>query len=79
MPPDPAIVSFDIEWSGPVTDRSHLLEADNQAVGDFVLSQATMTWSAKTPAVKFVSDPNGTSSIFAQLGRMRNGRFFGGG
>jgi hypothetical protein len=75
--PDPATVSFDIEWSPPVTDRSHLLEADNQAVGDFVLSQATMTWSAETPSVKFVSDPNGTTSVFAQLGRMRNGRYFG--
>ena len=60
-------------------NRSHLLEADNQAVRDFVLSQATMTWSAETATLKFVSDPNGTSSIFAQLGRMRNGQFFGGG
>ena len=79
MTPDPATVSYDIEWSGPVTNRAHLLEADNQAVGDFVLSQATMTWSAEAPGFKFVSDPNGTTSIFAQLGRMRNGRFFGGG
>jgi len=77
--PDPATVSFDIEWSGPVTDRAHLLEANNQAVGDFVLSQATMSWSAQTSAFNFVSDPNGVSSVFAQLGRMRNGRFFGGG
>lgn len=73
----PASCSFDIRWQGPVTNRSHLEDPTNHAVGDFVLSQATMTWSAQnSTGFKFVSDPAGTTSVFAQLGRMRNGVFF---
>jgi hypothetical protein len=72
----PASCSFDIRWSGPVTNRSKLEEPTNGVAGDFVLSQATMNWSAQTTGFKFVSDPAGTTSAFAQLGRMRNGIFF---
>jgi hypothetical protein len=73
----PASCSFDIRWSGPVTNRSHLEDPTNGVAGDFVLSQATMNWSAQTSTgFKFVSDPAGTTSAFAQLGRMRNGVFF---
>jgi hypothetical protein len=36
-----------------------------------------MTWSARNSlGFKFVSDPHGTTSAFAQLGRVRNGVFF---
>ena len=77
-PPNPVVVSFDIEWSGPVTNRLKVEDATNQVEGDIVQSQATMTWSAQNSFFKFVSDPNGTTSVLAQLGRMRNGRFFGG-
>jgi len=72
----PASCSFDIDWSGPVTNRSHLEDPTDGVAGDFVLSQATMNWSAQTSKIKFVSDPAGTTSVFAQLGRMRNGVFF---
>jgi hypothetical protein len=77
-PPDPATVSFDIEWSGPVTNRTKAEDATKQVEGDIVQSQATMTWSAQNSKFKFVSDPGGTTSVLAQVGRMRNGRFFGG-
>ena len=72
-----AICSFDIRWSGPATDRSHVSDPTVGFAGEFVLSQATMTWSATNAnGFSFVSDPSGTTSVFAQLGHMRNGVFF---
>ena len=74
-----AAVSFDISWSGPITDRSSVDDAGNGFSGDFLLNQATMTWSASNAdGFSFTSDPSGTSSVFAQLGHMQNGVFFGG-
>jgi hypothetical protein len=41
-----------------------------------VMSQATMTWSASTVlGFSFTSNPSPTTSVFAQLGRVRNGKF----
>jgi len=40
------------------------------------MSQATMTWSARNDlGFTFVSDPSGTTSVFAQLGHVKNGVF----
>jgi hypothetical protein len=40
------------------------------------MCQATMTWSASNAdGFRFVSDPEGTTSFFAQLGKVRNGVF----
>jgi hypothetical protein len=75
----PAAVSFDITWSGPVTNRSRVDDPSKGFAGDFVLSQATMTWSASNGnGLVFTSNPSGTTSAFAQLGHMQNGVFFGG-
>ena len=72
-----ATCSFDIRWSGPVTDRSHTRDAEVGFSGKYVYSQATMTWSAKgADGTSFVSNPAGTRSVFAQLGHERNGAFF---
>jgi len=80
--PVPATCSFEIEWSGPVTDRSHVSDPTVGFAGEFVLSQANMTWSAATHGLNggfsFVSNPAHTVSAFAQLGQMRNGVFFEG-
>jgi hypothetical protein len=74
---EPASCSFDIRWSGPITDDSHIKNADEDYAGRFLLNQATMTWSARnTGGFSFVSDPTPTTSAFAQLGHMRNGVFF---
>jgi hypothetical protein len=76
--PIPATCSFDIEWSGPVTDRSNLKDPSVGFAGEFVLSQATMTFSTtRADGFRFVSNSAGTVSAFAQLGHMRNGVFFG--
>jgi hypothetical protein len=75
----PATCSFDIRWSGPVTDRSHVDDPVVGFGGDFVLSQATMSWSAtRSDGFSFVSDSSPTTSVFAQLGQMQNGVFFAG-
>jgi hypothetical protein len=74
----PATCSFEIEWSGPVTSRSNIKDPDVGFAGEFVFSQANMTWSAaRSDGFTFVSDPSGTVSAFAQLCHMRNGVFFG--
>jgi hypothetical protein len=70
-----ASCSFDITWSGPVTDRSDVTGPEGSS-GELVMSQATMTWSARNAlGFRFESDPSGTSSVFAQLGRVSNGVF----
>jgi hypothetical protein len=72
-----ATCSFDIQWSGPVTDRRKLNDPDVGFAGVFILCQATMTWSAQNAGgFSFVSNPAGTTSFFAQLGHIRNGVFF---
>jgi hypothetical protein len=70
----PATCSFDIDWSGPVTDRSPA-SAPSGSSGDLVTCQATMQWSASTSGFHFESDPQGTNSVLAQLGKVRNGVF----
>jgi hypothetical protein len=73
-----ATCSFDITWSGPVTQRS-AVTAPSGSSGQLVMDQATMTWSASNESgFSFVSDPTPTTSVFAQLGRVRNGVFNGG-
>jgi len=71
-----ATCSFDVRWIGPVTDRSPVTAPPGSS-GELVLSEATMTWSASNAqGFSFVSDSTGTTSVFAQLGRVSNGVFF---
>jgi hypothetical protein len=73
---EPAICSFDISWSGPVTDRSPV-NAPSGSFGTLVMCQATMQWSARhSSGFHFETDPNAaTTSVFAQLGKVSNGVF----
>lgn len=76
--PVPASATFDIQWSGPVTNRSPVSSPPGSS-GELVMSQATMTWSAMNSlGFQFQLDPSGTTSAFAQLGRVQNGVFFSG-
>jgi hypothetical protein len=69
-----ASASFDIHWSGPVTSRGPVTMPGTS--GQLLMCQANMTWSASNSlGFKFVSHPQGTTSAFAQLGRVRNGVF----
>ena len=75
----PAAVSFDIQWSGPVSSRTQVNDPVVGFAGEFLYSQATMQWSAsRADGSTFVSNPSGTTSAFAQLGHMANGRFYTG-
>ena len=74
-----ATVSFDITWSGPVTSRKHLEDASAGFSGEFLLNQATMSWSASNgQGFSFATDSKPTTSAFAQLVKIQNGVFFGG-
>jgi len=69
-----ASCSFDIQWTGPVTAT---MPVDTQgSTGELILTKATMTWSASNSlGFGFASNPSGTTSAFAQLGRVQNGVF----
>jgi hypothetical protein len=72
--PVSATCSFDIRWSGPVTSRGGV--STKGSTGELIMSNATMTWSATNElGFSFVSDPSGTSSVFAELGHVSNGVF----
>jgi hypothetical protein len=69
-----ATCSFDIHWDGPVTSRGKVTTPGTS--GELLMSHATMTWSATNASgFRFTSDPSPTTSVFAQLGRVRNGVF----
>ena len=69
-----ATCSFEVRWSGPASDGGPVTTPGTS--GHFVMSQATMTWSARNSlGFRFKSDDEGTTSAFAQLGRIRNGVF----
>jgi hypothetical protein len=70
-----ASCSFDIRWSGPVTSRG-LVTGPLGSAGHLVMSHATMSWSAtNAQGFSFQSDHSKTTSVFAQLGHVRNGVF----
>jgi hypothetical protein len=71
-----ADVSFRMQWSG-VKARVTVRDDTNQFVGHFIEDTATVNWSSHQEGFKFVSDPASTStSLFAEIGRERNGVFF---
>jgi hypothetical protein len=75
-PPAPAIVSFRVRWSG-IQERVRIRNVDQDFTGKFIRNQAQMEWSATTEEFTFASAPADTSSsVFAELGQMRNGSFF---
>jgi hypothetical protein len=70
-----ATCSFDITWSGPVTDRSPVTAPDGSS-GQLVMCEATMQWSASNDlGFRFATDSGPTTSVFAQLGKVANGKF----
>jgi hypothetical protein len=69
-----ATVSFDIQWTGPVTNRGAVTTPGS--TGELVMCSASMTWSAaNSQGFSFVSNPSGQTSFFGQLGRVSNGVF----
>jgi hypothetical protein len=84
---DPAVVSFDVVWSRPITRRVHVADGTlgNNYAGEYVENQVTVTWSGTNLAEGFTFTANpgtfATSAFdggFAELGHERNGTFAGG-
>ncbi len=77
--PNPAsTVSFDMEWSGE-TAALKVKDLVNGYSGEYRECSATIEWTAQEAGFMFVSDPASTSTTrFAEIGRERNGKFFGG-
>jgi hypothetical protein len=70
-----AKVSFDITWDGPISQRGPITGPPGSK-GQNLLNASTMTWSASNATgFKFVSNPSGTTSHFAQLAQVKNGVF----
>ena len=70
-----ASCSFDIHWSGPVTGSGPVNNTPG-STGELIMTNATMTWSASNSlGFRYASNPSGTTSAFAQLGRVQNGVF----
>jgi hypothetical protein len=70
-----ARVSFDIRWSGPLTN-SGPVTSPTGSTGVLSMSHADMTWSARNSSgFRFESNPHGTTSVFGQLGHVSNGVF----
>jgi hypothetical protein len=82
---DPAVVSFDVVWSRPITRRVHVQDGTlgNNYAGEYVENQVTVTWSGTNlkEGFSFTANPGtfATSAFdggFAELGHERNGTFF---
>jgi hypothetical protein len=51
----PAVVSFDVVWSGPITRSLSVTDSTHpdQFTGDYVENKATVTWSGTNLATGF--------------------------
>jgi hypothetical protein len=82
---DPAVVSFDVVWSSPITQRVSVTDGTlgDHYAGEYVENQVTVTWSGTNLATgfSFTSDPGTFATSFfdggfAELGHEQNGIFF---
>ena len=80
--PVPAIVSFDVQWSGEI-DRATVVNEAQNFRGDFIKTGSTIKWSSsmidKDGSVVKVfesEDPDPSRSFGATIGREQNGVFF---
>jgi len=75
-PSDPAVVSFEMRWSG---HGKHLVQSDGSTFTfHSVIGTATIEWTAVNEAtgMHFASDPASTShSSYAAVGHEKNGVF----
>ena len=76
-PAVPAAVTYEIVWTDPITRDITVRDTANGFSGRFLENRASITWSASQVGFSFVSDVADTSTtVFAELGRERNGIFF---
>jgi hypothetical protein len=80
-PSVPATATFKVNWAGVIKRVKVSNEAAGFA-GQFVVTHATMAYTASVPAhsFTFVSDPASTSKeVYAEIGHEHNGSFLPGG
>ena len=77
-PPDPAVASFTLRWSGKTDDTSAEDSGTNRFTYQGIRTNASLTWSARVPSKSFAfrSDSAGSFETFAALVNERNGSFF---
>lgn len=74
--PVPAMVSFDIKWSG-ITDSAKVVNVMQNFRGRFVRTGATIDWSAESANFAFQSEsPNPARDLYSVIGHEQNGAFF---
>lgn len=74
--PVPAMVSFDIKWSG-ITESAKVVNVMQNFRGRFVKTGATIDWSAESANFAFQSEsPNPTRNLYSVIGHEQNGVFF---
>ena len=74
--PVPAMVSFDIEWSG-ITDSAKVVNVMQNFRGQFVKTGATIDWSAESASFVFQSEsPSPARNLYSVIAHEQNGAFF---
>jgi hypothetical protein len=72
----PGVVSFTVEWLKS-RDKRRFRDPVNGWLANMVLNEARIEWTGETETARFESDDIDTSfSLFAEVGRERNGVFF---
>jgi hypothetical protein len=77
IPTTPASATFDVRWQAS-KQVIPLRDAASGYAGEFMDSQATMSWSVEQPAqhFQFATDDAGTNTVGGVIGRERNGVYF---
>jgi len=71
-----ATVSFQVHWQGG-GKHFNVRDFATGMAGEFIMSPATMTWSASSNGQNYVSGPEEVSfSVAGQVGHEHNGVFF---
>ncbi len=73
--PQAVAVAFDVEWDGLI-DREKVTNEAEDFTGQFILTVATIHWSAVQPGFRFESEPpNPARDVYSVIGHERNGFF----
>lgn len=76
-PSVPAEVSFDCRWRHPLgTETIRNADSDQMFAGTFTRTLTTVNWSGREAGFEFQSSPGTEQTVWAEIGRERNGAFF---
>ena len=72
-----AEVSFDCRWRHPMgTETIRNAAPDQMFMGKFTRTLTAVKWSGREEGFEFHSTPGSERTVWAELGRERNGAFF---